>query len=59
MKVRVYLCDYAGKEPDYSSAFDGLVRNYAYKYVISLDKLEFLVSFKDWIFGGKVHIELD
>ncbi len=59
VKGRVYLCDYAGKEPDYSSAFEGLVRNHDYKYVISLDKLEFLVSFKEWIFGGKVHIELE
>ncbi len=56
---QVYLCDYTDGKPDMNKAFDGLVRNHEYQYVISLSKLEFIVSFREWVFGGKVHIELE
>lgn len=57
---KVYLCDYLDNgQPDYYSAFTRLVRNHDYKYRISLRELEFVISFKEWIFGGKVHIELE
>lgn len=57
---KVYLCDYLDNgQPDFDTAFTQLVRNHDYRYRISLRELEFVVSFKEWIFGGKVHIELE
>lgn len=57
---KVYLCDYLDNgRPDFSTAFTRLVRNHDYRYRISLRELEFVISFKEWIFGGKVHIELE
>lgn len=56
---KVYLCDYVNGAPDFSSAFERLVRNHDYQYKISLSELEFIISFKEWAFGGKVHIELE
>lgn len=56
---RVYLCDYKDGQPDLQSMFEKLVRNHDYQYRISLRELEFVISFKEWIFGGKVHIELE
>lgn len=56
---KVYLCDYIDGVPDFDSAFGGLVRNHDYKYRIALSELEFIISFKEWVFGGKVHIELE
>lgn len=56
---KVYLCDYSNRKPDFSTAFNCLVRNHEYRYVISLSQLEFLISFEEWKFGGKVHIELE
>lgn len=57
---KVYLCDYLDNgQPDFSTAFTRLVRNHDYQYKISLRELEFVISFKEWIFGGKVHIELE
>lgn len=56
---KVYLCDYTGGAPDYTTAFPRLVRNHDYQYKISLTPLEFIISFKEWIFGGKVHVELE
>ncbi len=56
---RVYLCDYQDGEPKEGSAFEKIVRNHDYQYIISLRKLEFIISFHEWIFGGKVHIELE
>lgn len=57
---KVYLCDYLDNgQPDFSTAFTRLVRNHDYRYRISLRELEFVISFKEWIFGGKVHIELE
>lgn len=56
---KVYLCDYAGGKPQFDTAFTGLVRNHDYQYKISLSELEFIISFKQWIFGGKVHLELE
>lgn len=57
---KVYLCDYLDNgRPDFSSAFTRLVRNHDYRYRISLRELEFVISFKEWIFGGKVHIDLE
>lgn len=56
----VYLCDYFDNgKPDILSMFRQLVRNHDYQYRISLKELEFVISFKEWIFGGKVHIELE
>lgn len=56
---KVYLCDYTSGKPDFSTAFERLVRNHDYQYRISLSELEFIISFKEWIFGGKVHVELE
>lgn len=57
---KVYLCDYLDNgQPDFSTAFTRLVRNHDYRYRISLKELEFIISFKEWIFGGKVHIDLE
>lgn len=56
---KVYLCDYVDGKPNLNAAFPQLVRNHDYLYRISLKELEFVISFKEWIFGGKVHIELE
>lgn len=63
---RVYLCDYYKTpgspdygRPDFSRPLTQLVRNHDYQYVISLSELKFVISFREWIFGGKVHIELE
>lgn len=57
---KVYLCDYLDNgQPDFSTTFSRLVRNHDYRYRISLRELEFVISFKEWIFGGKVHIDLE
>lgn len=57
---KVYLCDYLDNgQPDFGTAFPQLVRNHDYRYRISLRELEFVISFKEWIFGGKVHIDLE
>lgn len=61
---KVLLCNYFDNgenkgKPDILSAFTQLVRNHDYQYKISLRELEFVISFKEWIFGGKVHIELE
>lgn len=57
---KVYLCDYRDNgQPDFATAFTQLVRNHDYRYRISLRELEFVVSFKEWIFGGNVHIDLE
>lgn len=56
---KVYLCDYQGGSPVFGSESDRLVRNHDYQYVIDLAELSFSVSFREWIFGGKVHIELE
>lgn len=56
----VLLCNYFDNgKPDILSAFPQLVRNHDYQYRISLKELEFVISFKEWIFGGKVHIDLE
>ncbi len=54
----VYLSDYKKGEPNTSAPFSRLVRNHDYVYRISLAELKFVISFEEWIFGGKVHIEL-
>lgn len=59
IKGRVYMCDYSDGHPDFSTAFTQVVRNHDYHYVISLAELKFVISFKEWIFGGKVHVELE
>ncbi len=57
---KVLLCNYFDNgKPDVLSAFQQLVHNHDYQYKISLRELEFVISFKEWIFGGKVHIELE
>lgn len=56
---KVYMCDYIAGAPDFNSSFDKLVRNHDYQYSISLASLEMLISFREWIYGGKVHIELE
>lgn len=55
----VYLCDYVNGKPDTSSIIKRLVRNHDYQYIINLSELKFIVSFKDWVFGGNVHLELE
>lgn len=59
VKGRVYMCDYSGGRPDFSTAFSRVVRNHDYQYVISLAELKFIISFQEWVFGGKVHVELE
>lgn len=59
IKGKVYLCDYTSGKPVMSSAFPRLVRNHDYQFIIDLAELEFTISFREWIFGGKVHIDLE
>ncbi|MDE6297168.1 MAG: hypothetical protein K2L89_04915 [Muribaculaceae bacterium] len=59
IKGKVYMCDYKNGSPDFNSAFDRIVRNHDYQYSISLASLEMIVSFRQWIYGGKVHIDLE
>ncbi|MDE6027505.1 MAG: hypothetical protein K2G23_05505, partial [Muribaculaceae bacterium] len=56
---KAYMCDYKDGNPDFGSSFGKLVRNHDYKYEISLANLEMVISFKEWVFGGKVHIDLE
>ncbi|MDE6272473.1 MAG: hypothetical protein K2M31_05650 [Muribaculaceae bacterium] len=56
---KVYLCDYEGGRPVIDRKFSRIVRNHDYQFIIDLAELEFTVSFREWIFGGKVHIELE
>lgn len=56
---KVYMCDYAGGSPQFATAFPSLVRNHDYQYRINLSELEFIISFQQWIFGGKVHLEFE
>lgn len=53
------LCDYKDGVPMEGSGFTRLVRNHDYRYVLSLSELLFKISFSEWVFGGKVHIELE
>ncbi|MCM1319163.1 MAG: hypothetical protein NC217_02130 [Muribaculaceae bacterium] len=55
----VYLCDYVDKKPDVSAVIPQLVRNHDYQYIISLSELKFIISFREWVFGGNVHLELE
>ncbi|MDE5868670.1 MAG: hypothetical protein K2H18_00430 [Muribaculaceae bacterium] len=59
IKGKVYMCDYKGGSPDFNSPFDRLVRNHDYRYSISLASLEMIISFRQWIYGGKVHVDLE
>ena len=56
---RLRLCDYKDGLPIEGSGFTRLVRNHDYRYVLSLSELLFKISFSEWVFGGKVHIELE
>lgn len=56
---RVYLCDYKNGIPDFTTAFSRIVRNHNYEYVLELKELQFLISFREWVFGGKEHLELE
>ncbi|MCM1369581.1 MAG: hypothetical protein NC204_04340 [Candidatus Amulumruptor caecigallinarius] len=56
---KVYLCDYEGGNPKFDTAFPGLVRNHDYQYRISLRELQFVVSARQWIYGGKVHLDME
>ncbi|MDE6716586.1 MAG: hypothetical protein K2J70_00200, partial [Muribaculaceae bacterium] len=56
---KVYLCDYGQGQPNFEKSFDKLIRNHDYRYEISLAEMSFVVSFKEWIYGGKVHIDLE
>lgn len=56
---RVYLCDYHNGSPDFQTAFERIVRNHNYEYKVSLRELQFIISFREWIFGGKEHLELE
>lgn len=57
---KIYMCDYTPSGmADFDRPFSRIVRNHDYHYVISLASMEMIVSFRDWIYGGKVHIELE
>ena len=56
---KAYMCDYINGSPNFSSPFGRIVRNHDYRYEISLSELEMVISFREWIFGGKVHIDLE
>lgn len=55
----VFLCDYKDGMPAQGTTIPCLVRNHDYQYIISLSELKFLISFKEWKFGGNVHLELE
>lgn len=59
IKGRVYLGDYRSGVIDPNRYFTRLVRNHDYRYEISLAGMEMLISFREWVYGGKVHIELE
>lgn len=59
VRGKIYLCDYDSSVADFASSFTKLVRNHDYQYHISLADLKMLISFREWIYGGKVHIELE
>lgn len=57
---KIFLCDYPdNKTPDLSTSFDRIVRNHDYQYNISLAELSLVVSFHEWKYGGKVHVDLE
>lgn len=56
---QIYLCDYANGQPVADTGFKELVRNHDYQFKLKLAPLDFKVSFKEWIMGGKVHLELE
>lgn len=55
----VYLCDYEDGIPKPGTAFDKLIRNHDYQYIISLTPIGLKIDFYEWKFGGKVHIDLE
>lgn len=55
----IKICDYKNGLPIDGTGFAKLVRNHDYRFVLTLKELEFLVSFSEWTFGGKVHVELE
>ena len=56
---KVYLCDYENGQPVKDTAFRQLVRNHDYRFRISISELLFKVYVEKWVYGGKVHIELE
>lgn len=56
---KVYLCDYSGGSPDFSSPYPNLVRNHDYRFIINLTPLDFLVSVEKWITGDRYNIDFD
>lgn len=56
---KIYLCDYAGGQPDFNSPYDKLVRNHDYKFIINLSALDFQISVEKWIPGGRYNIDFD
>lgn len=56
---KIYLCDYEDGQPVADTGFEQLVRNHDYQFRLKLTPLDFIVSFKKWIWGGKVHLELE
>ena len=60
----IYLAPYGSDgNPILNGAFDSdwdsLKRNYIYRYVINSLAFELLIDVEPWIFGGKVHIDLE
>lgn len=55
----VILCDYKDGKPQATAVIPRLVRNHDYQYIINLSELKFIIFFRDWIFGGNVHLELE
>lgn len=60
----IYLAPYDNQgrpiiRDTYDSDWDAVKRNYIYQYTINSLAFEFLVSVKEWEWGGKVHISLE
>lgn len=60
----IYLAPYATNglpnlEGTYNSDWKSLKRNYIYRYTINSLAFEFVIEVAPWIYGGKVHINLE
>lgn len=59
----IYLAEYDNSNQPILDSFgfdwENIKRNYIYQYTINSLAFEFLVDVKEWVFGGKVHIDAD
>ncbi|MDE6005991.1 MAG: hypothetical protein K2G67_00325 [Muribaculaceae bacterium] len=56
----LYLSNYRSDNPAQPDrAIRDVVRNHIYEFTLRLAELTFVPTVKDWVWGGKVHIELE